>query len=460
MAGVVVRRRIAAVGHWFEALFANYAAMQRLQRYWHLKHHHGWERQLHELDHAIRKDGFAHAGAHALLYGAPHARSRLLSFALPAGEEAWRAAAAVDPLRLWVHKPATASCGVGIVVGALAAIDESVQRSGALPSTIQEYRASPLLLGGLKWDMRCYAVAVAGEENAPTRLFLFRDGLARFATEQYTSAAEGGALSSAAHLTNYTLQLAGTESGARRFVEASDAAGSGGLDESGAVKCHKWSAAVALAFVAREASVAVRASRGTADVALDAEGAPAAALSENGCSSPPSSPSWQRVGDAVSVAVRDALGVARPVAAAAEAAEGAQLGRPPPEGRAVPSSRRFELFGVDVLLESDGQPSVLELQRCPSLEPSSLLDVRVKTELLDALGRLLAACASTRAVDSHAWRELDASPRPVGAEPPDASALREWHRVDALIAGEVLAVGANFEKALCDFRAQASDGYA
>ena len=60
----------------------------------------------------------------------------------------------------------------------------------------------PYLIDGLKFDMRIY-VFVYGVD--PLRLFVFREGLARFATQEYTCPMKGNMDNLFMHLTNYAI---------------------------------------------------------------------------------------------------------------------------------------------------------------------------------------------------------------------------------------------------------------
>lgn len=60
----------------------------------------------------------------------------------------------------------------------------------------------PFLIDGLKFDMRIY-VLVYGVD--PLRVFLFREGLARFATHKYASPLKGNMDNMFIHLTNYAI---------------------------------------------------------------------------------------------------------------------------------------------------------------------------------------------------------------------------------------------------------------
>lgn len=66
----------------------------------------------------------------------------------------------------------------------------------------QTYIDDPYLVDGLKFDLRMY-VLIFGIH--PLRIYLFDDGLARFATNTYQSAKEGDINDLFTHLTNYAI---------------------------------------------------------------------------------------------------------------------------------------------------------------------------------------------------------------------------------------------------------------
>ena len=67
---------------------------------------------------------------------------------------------------------------------------------------VQRYMHKPYLIDGFKFDLRLY-VLVNGIN--PLRVYIYKDGLARFATVKYQSPAPGNLHNLQMHLTNYAI---------------------------------------------------------------------------------------------------------------------------------------------------------------------------------------------------------------------------------------------------------------
>jgi tubulin polyglutamylase TTLL4 len=76
-------------------------------------------------------------------------------------------------------KPTSASQGKGIKM-----ISKRSRVQKKRDYLISEYVAEPHLINGLKYDLRIYVVVTS---YSPLRIYLFEEGLTRFATEKYTS---------------------------------------------------------------------------------------------------------------------------------------------------------------------------------------------------------------------------------------------------------------------------------
>lgn len=63
--------------------------------------------------------------------------------------------------------------------------------------------AKPYLIDNLKFDLRVYALVYGVE---PLRVFVFQEGIARFATEEYKGPQKGNLENLFMHLTNYAIQ--------------------------------------------------------------------------------------------------------------------------------------------------------------------------------------------------------------------------------------------------------------
>ena len=96
----------------------------------------------------------------------------------------------------WILKPNSSSRGRGIFIIrdlldiSVAAIERCV---------VCQYIANPLLINGLKFDLRIY---VAVTSFFPLRVYIYEEGLARFATEAYR---DDGYKNPFIHLTNYSI---------------------------------------------------------------------------------------------------------------------------------------------------------------------------------------------------------------------------------------------------------------
>ena len=95
---------------------------------------------------------------------------------------------------LWICKPSDLSRGRGITI-----IDNMDSLKYDQQSVLQKYIANPLLIRGLKWDMRIY---VAIPQMRPMKLHLYKEGLVRFGTDRYDTAQLGNLFS---HLTNSSI---------------------------------------------------------------------------------------------------------------------------------------------------------------------------------------------------------------------------------------------------------------
>lgn len=80
---------------------------------------------------------------------------------------------------MYIMKPAASSCGKGIKV-----IGPKTQVNKKNGYVVSQYISNPHLIDGFKYDLRIYVVVTCFE---PLKIFLFREGLVRFATQKYTN---------------------------------------------------------------------------------------------------------------------------------------------------------------------------------------------------------------------------------------------------------------------------------
>ena len=103
---------------------------------------------------------------------------------------------------MYIVKPDTGSMGDGITITPdpckAGSWDASKER------VVQAYIGEPLLLDGLKFDLRLY-VLVTAVTPTTVQAYLYREGLARFAVDEYAPPSRDNLRNVHMHLTNYSL---------------------------------------------------------------------------------------------------------------------------------------------------------------------------------------------------------------------------------------------------------------
>lgn len=83
--------------------------------------------------------------------------------------------------KLWILKPVASCCGQGISVSnKKMKISEEMKQN----YLVSEYIENPHLINDVKYDLRIYVLASSYD---PLRLYIYNDGLTRFATEEYNT---------------------------------------------------------------------------------------------------------------------------------------------------------------------------------------------------------------------------------------------------------------------------------
>jgi tubulin polyglutamylase TTLL5 len=93
----------------------------------------------------------------------------------------------------WIVKPVASSQGRGIFL---------TNNTSEIPKgsyIVSQYLDNPLLIDGYKFDLRIY---VAITSINPLRIYMYDEGLVRFATEKYSNTNQDNKF---AHLTNYSI---------------------------------------------------------------------------------------------------------------------------------------------------------------------------------------------------------------------------------------------------------------
>ncbi len=246
-----------------------------------------------------RKFGEAYS-IHADTYIMPHDRRKIRGI--------W----AAEPRSLWIIKPSNSSCGRGIRV--INGHNNAKLNKGTI---VQKYLSRPYLINNRKFDLRLYVCVTSFD---PLRAYLYDDGLARFATSDYSRNPKH-LKNRFMHLTNYSVNKKNTE-----FVK-NDGADNCGVGSKWTLKAlRRWF---------REHQV-------------------------DDC---------KVMRDIQDVLVKTLIGAESNVASLINRYQ-------------MRRDNCFEVFGFDVFLDEDLKPWVIEVNVAPSLSSSSPLDKKCKNNLL------------------------------------------------------------------------------
>ena len=110
-------------------------------------------------------------------HGTEHFKFLPLTFVMPEDMVALEYAMAKDAQKLWIVKPVNSSGGERIFL--TQDIKDIGEETGIV---VSQYVDNPLLINGFKFDLRIF---VAMTCINPLRIYIYEEGLTRFATEKY-----------------------------------------------------------------------------------------------------------------------------------------------------------------------------------------------------------------------------------------------------------------------------------
>lgn len=188
----------------------------------------------------------------------------------------------------------------------------------------QRYLHKPYLIDGLKFDLRIYVLLTS---VTPLRIFIYKEGLARFATNQYTPPTGSNLQNMCMHLTNYAINKDST-----KFKQATS-----NSDE----KAHKRTMTSVLAHI---------------DQCMQPE-----VQSGSQC--------WQQIQE---LTVKTVIACHQPIAH--------QFRSNKPQD--VETNLCFQVLGIDIFLDRKAKPWLIEVNQSPSFATDSPLDQSIKQGVL------------------------------------------------------------------------------
>ena len=229
-----------------------------------------------------------------------------------------------------IVKPEASCQGRGIyITRKLEEIDTSSKH------VVQEYINKPYLIDGLKFDLRIYVLLTGSD---PLRIFIHKEGLTRFATENYSKPTINNSQIACMHLTNYAVNKHNPN-----FIHNKDA----NIDNFG----HKRSLQSTLNYLKDQGADTIRLLTDIEDIIIKTICCIQPNLSHHYKSCQPDDFS---------------------------------------------NSMCFEILGFDILLDSRLKPYVLEVNHTPSFTTDSPLDFTVKKNVISDTLQLLGLKSSSR----------------------------------------------------------------
>uniref|UniRef100_UPI00358F8D42 tubulin monoglutamylase TTLL4-like n=1 Tax=Myxine glutinosa TaxID=7769 RepID=UPI00358F8D42 len=217
-------------------------------------------------------------------------------------------------LHRWIAKPPAGARGNGIKV-----LHKWDQLPKSRPLVVQRYLYKPFLIDGYKFDLRVYVYVTCYN---PLRIYIFNDGLVRFASCRYSPSSKNLG-NRFMHLTNYS-------------VNRHNSAYEVNLDRN-ACSGHKWALKALWNYLNEQA--------------VDTTSL------------------WEQIKDIVMKTIM-----------ASEAVVNSHM-----ELFVQHQSCCHELFGFDIMLDEKLKPWLLEVNISPSLHSSSTLDINIKGQLIKDL---------------------------------------------------------------------------
>ncbi|CAI2383344.1 unnamed protein product [Moneuplotes crassus] len=212
---------------------------------------------------------------------------------------------------IWIVKANALSRGRGIYL-----VNDPAQVNMESPCVVSKYISNPLLINNHKFDLRLYVLVTSFN---PLRIYLYKEGLARFCSEKYNL--DKSLKNKFMHLTNYSINKKNA-----KFIKNTN-------DEDDGYGS-KWSLTALIKH-------------------LDSIGCDTSKL-------------WKRITDII---IKSIISGEKHISSAVKR-------------NLEHRGTCFELFGFDVLIDSNYKPWVMEINLSPSLACDAPLDFKIKSKLI------------------------------------------------------------------------------